>query len=161
MKYLITGGAGFIGSNLSDKLLSEGHDVVIVDNFNDYYDVSIKKNNVRLNQNNPHYQLYKVDIENKEELYQIFTHHKFDAVVHLAARAGVRPSLKIPSDYIKTNILGTLNVLECMQKTSTKKLVFASSSSVYGNCKDSVKKCNNSSLLLMALLTVTILMVLS
>lgn len=134
MKYLVTGGAGFIGSNLVDRLLNNGHDVVAVDNFNDYYDVNIKEKNVRSNLPNPHYVLYRVDIENKNEIAKIFTEHKFDAVIHLAARAGVRPSLEKPMNYVKTNIIGTVNILECMRECGVKKLVFASSSSVYGNC---------------------------
>lgn len=134
MKYLVTGGAGFIGSNLVDRLLNNGHDVVVVDNFNDYYDVNIKEKNVRSNLPNPHYVLYRADIENKDEIAKIFAEHKFDAVIHLAARAGVRPSLEKPMNYVKTNIIGTVNILECMRECGVKKLVFASSSSVYGNC---------------------------
>lgn len=134
MKYLVTGGAGFIGSNLVDRLLNNGHDVVVVDNFNDYYDVNIKEKNVRPNLSNPNYILYRVDIENKNEIAKIFIEHKFDAVIHLAARAGVRPSLEKPMNYVKTNIIGTVNILECMRECGVKKLVFASSSSVYGNC---------------------------
>lgn len=136
MKYLITGGAGFIGSSLSDKLLSAGHDIVVVDNFNDYYDVSIKEKNVSNNLSNPHYVLYRADIENMDSMQNIFKEHKFDAVIHLAARAGVRPSLEKPMEYVKTNILGTVNILECMKNNKIKKLVIASSSSVYGNCKE-------------------------
>ncbi len=136
MKYLITGGAGFIGSNLADKLLADGHDIVVVDNFNDYYDVAIKEANVAQHKNNPHHKLYRVDIENKKALQPIFENQKFDAVIHLAARAGVRPSLERPMDYVKTNILGTVNILECMRENGVKKLVMASSSSVYGNCKE-------------------------
>lgn len=134
MKYLITGGAGFIGSNLADRLLAKGHNVVVVDNFNDYYDVNIKEKNVRPNLSNPNYVLYRADIENKDEIAKIFAEHKFDAVIHLAARAGVRPSLERPMDYVKTNIFGTVNILECMRQYGVKKMVFASSSSVYGNC---------------------------
>ncbi len=136
MKYLITGGAGFIGSSLSDKLLSDGHDIVVVDNFNDYYDVSIKEKNVSNNLSNPHYVLCRADIENMDSMQKVFKEHKFDAVIHLAARAGVRPSLEKPMEYVKTNILGTVNILECMKDSGIKKLVIASSSSVYGNCKE-------------------------
>ena len=136
MKYLITGGAGFIGSSLSDKLLSDGHNIVVVDNFNDYYDVSIKEKNVSNNLSNPHYVLYHSDIENMDSMRNVFKEHKFDAVIHLAARAGVRPSLEKPMEYVKTNILGTVNILECMKDSGIKKLVIASSSSVYGNCKE-------------------------
>lgn len=135
MKYLITGGAGFIGSNLADKLLADGHNVVVVDNFNDYYDTDIKEANVAQHLNNPYYKLYRTDIEDEKSLKDVFEHNQFDAVIHLAARAGVRPSLEKPMDYVKTNIIGTVNILECMKEYNCKKLVIASSSSVYGNCK--------------------------
>ena len=135
MKYLITGGAGFIGSNLADSLLHDGHEVAVIDNFNDYYDVEIKKANVAAQLNNQHYKIYHADIEDMAALQKIFAENKFDAVVHLAARAGVRPSLERPLDYVNSNILGTVNILECMKNNACKKLVIASSSSVYGNCK--------------------------
>ena len=131
---LITGGAGFIGSHLADRLLNDGYIVVVADNFCDYYDVSIKENNVAHNLSNLHYKLYRADIEDMTALKAIFLAHRFDAIVHLAARAGVRPSIANPADYVKTNILGTVNVLECMREHGCKKLVVASSSSVYGNC---------------------------
>ena len=134
MRYLITGGAGFIGSNLADKLLADGNEIVVVDNFNDYYDVSVKETNVAQALQNQNYRLYRVDIEDMPRLEAVFKAHKFDAVVHLAARAGVRPSLENPVEYVKSNILGTVNVLECMRQFGIKKLVIASSSSVYGNC---------------------------
>ena len=135
MHILITGGAGFIGSNLADSLLAQGHKITVIDNFNDYYNPEIKEANVANNLNNPNYKLYRQDIEDLQKLKQIFTENKFDVVVHLAARAGVRPSLENPIAYVKTNIEGTVNILECMKDTDVKKLVFASSSSVYGNCK--------------------------
>lgn len=135
MKYLITGGAGFIGSNLADSLLNDGHEIVVIDNFNDYYDIKIKETNVATQLSNPHYKIYHADIEDMAALQKIFAENKFDAVVHLAARAGVRPSLERPLDYVNSNILGTVNILECMKNNACKKLVIASSSSVYGNCK--------------------------
>ena len=135
MRYLITGGAGFIGSNLADSLLKDGHEITVVDNFNDYYDIRIKEGNVAANLGNTHYKLYRTDIENMTALQKVFAEQKFDAVIHLAARAGVRPSLERPLDYINSNILGTVNILECMRESGCKKLVIASSSSVYGNCK--------------------------
>ncbi|MBR3676492.1 MAG: SDR family NAD(P)-dependent oxidoreductase [Alphaproteobacteria bacterium] len=135
MKYLITGGAGFIGSNLADSLLNDGHEIVVIDNFNDYYDIEIKETNVAAHMNNQHYKIYHADIEDMEALQKIFAENKFDAVVHLAARAGVRPSLERPLDYVNSNIFGTVNILECMKNNACKKLVIASSSSVYGNCK--------------------------
>lgn len=132
---LITGGAGFIGSSLADKLIEQGKEVIVIDNFNDYYDVSLKKSNIKNNLSNPKYRLYQADIEDKQVLGKIFSENKISAVVHLAARAGVRPSLENPLAYIKTNILGTVNILEEMKEHHIKKLVFASSSSVYGNCR--------------------------
>ncbi len=135
MNILITGGAGFIGSNLADKLLSMGHHIVVVDNFNDYYDVRLKEKNISANINNPNYKLYRCDICDMVALGTVFSDNAFDVVVHLAARAGVRPSLENPIAYVETNILGTVNILEQMKAHNIKKLVFASSSSVYGNCK--------------------------
>ena len=131
---LITGGAGFIGSHLADTLLNNGNRVIVVDNFSDFYDVQIKEQNVAHNLPHQNYELKRVDIEDKDALRAVFVAHKFDAVVHLAARAGVRPSLENPAEYVKTNVLGTLNLLECMKDFNCKKLIVASSSSVYGNC---------------------------
>lgn len=134
MNILITGAAGFIGSSLADKLLKEGHSIINVDNFNDYYDVKIKWRNIAQNMNNPNYRLYCLDIENKAELTKVFQNNKIDVVVHLAGRAGVRPSIQAPESYVNTNVLGTVHILELMKDFGVKKLVFASSSSVYGNC---------------------------
>lgn len=130
MKILITGGAGFIGSNLADKLNSLGHEIFIIDNFNDYYSPERKHKNIL----NKPYTVYDADICDLAALDQIFSTHKIDAVIHLAARAGVRPSLENPIAYGQTNLIGTMNVLETMRKYGCKKLLFASSSSVYGNC---------------------------
>ncbi len=134
MTILITGGAGFIGSTLADKLLSMGKKVAVVDNFNDYYDSEIKENNVKSNLNNLQYKLYRGDICNRELMRQIFSENKISTVVHIAARAGVRPSLEDPLEYVRSNIEGSVNILENMKNFGVKKLVFASSSSVYGNC---------------------------
>lgn len=134
MQILVTGGAGFIGSTLSDKLLKDGIKVVVIDNFNDYYDVNLKKQNVEPNLNNPNYKLYQGDICNKELLNKIFSENKIDVVAHLAAWTGVRSSIKNPLEYVNSNIYGTVNILECMKNFDIKKIVFASSSSVYGNC---------------------------
>lgn len=135
MKILITGGAGFIGSSLADSLLAEGNDIVVVDNFNDYYAYEIKEANVKQNLDNPHYHLYKIDLTDKKALKNVFAENNFDTVVHLAGRAGVRPSIERPEDYVESNILATIHILELMKDFNVKKLVFASSSSVYGNCK--------------------------
>lgn len=132
---LVTGGAGFIGSTLIDKLLSDfpGINIINIDNFSDFYNPRIKQKNIENHLKNKNYYLYKTDIENQSDLEKIFNKHKIDIVVHLAARAGVRPSIEDPISYVKTNILGTVNILECIKKYQVPKIVFASSSSVYGN----------------------------
>lgn len=132
---LITGGAGFIGSTLADTLLKENCKVICVDNFCDYYSPELKRNNIAGALLNSNYKLYEVDIENLEELEKIFSENKIDIIVHLAARAGVRPSIEKPVEYMQTNIMGTVNILELMKKYGVKKMCMASSSSVYGNCK--------------------------
>lgn len=134
MNILITGGAGFIGSTLADKLLVEANKVIVIDNFNDYYSPEIKEGNVRVNLNNPMYKLYRGDICDRELVAKIFRENEIDTVVHIAARAGVRSSLEDPLEYVRSNIDGTINILENMKKYNVKKIVFASSSSVYGNC---------------------------
>ena len=135
MHVLITGGAGFIGSTLADRLLLEGHEVSVVDNFNDYYDPALKETNVAANLTNGRYHLHRVDIEDADAIDAVFKALPVDAVVHLAARAGVRPSLENPAAYVKTNVVGTVNVLDALVRNKVRKFVFASSSSVYGNCK--------------------------
>jgi UDP-glucuronate 4-epimerase len=130
---LITGGAGFIGSHLVDRLLAEGGwRITVVDDFNDFYDPAIKRENVRTRLSNPDYQLVEADIRNQTALEQAFGGTAFDCIVHLAARAGVRPSLKEPRLYVETNINGTLNLLELARTRGVKQFVFGSSSSVYG-----------------------------
>lgn len=136
MNILITGGAGFIGSNLADKLLDNGDNIFVIDNFNNFYNKNLKEQNVSHNLNNKKYKLFRINICNKSLLESVFKSNKIDVVVHLAASAGVSPSLKNPQKYIRNNICGTVNILECMKKYNIKKLVFASSSSVYGNCSD-------------------------
>lgn len=131
---LITGGAGFIGSSLADKLLAQGKKVVIFDNFNDNYDPAIKKRNIRQALSYSNCSLCKGDIENIADLDKVFSKGNIETVVHLAARAGVRSSLNSPVNYVKTNILGTVNILEAMKSYGVKQLCMASSSSVYGNC---------------------------
>ena len=130
---LITGGAGFIGSHLVDRLLSDGNwQVSVVDDFNDFYDPAIKRANVRRHQNNQNYRLFEADIRDRAALKQIFQQQTFTCVVHLAARAGVRPSLAQPLLYSETNINGTLNLLELAREHGIQQFVFGSSSSVYG-----------------------------
>ena len=134
MNILITGGAGFIGSNLAEKLIKD-HNIIVIDNFNDYYSPAIKENNIKEILKNPKYKLYRADVRNIEEIKPVFSENSIDCVVHIAASAGVRASIKEPDLFIKNNICATVNVLELMKDFNVKKLVFASSSSVYGNCK--------------------------
>jgi UDP-glucuronate 4-epimerase len=130
---LVTGGAGFIGSHLVDRLLSEGEwQVSVVDDFNDFYDPGIKRANAKLNQNNPNFHLFEADIRDKAALEKVFGDRDFQCIAHLAARAGVRPSLQQPLLYAETNIEGTLNLLELARANDIKQFVFGSSSSVYG-----------------------------
>lgn len=134
--YLITGGAGFIGSTLADRLLNENSKVIVIDNFCDFYDPNIKEKNVLDNINNSNYTLYRGDIRDRELLEEVFSNNKIDGIVHLAAMAGVRPSIENPILYQDVNCMGTQNILEAMKKYNVKNLVMASSSSVYGNTKE-------------------------
>jgi UDP-glucuronate 4-epimerase len=131
--FLITGGAGFIGSHLVDRLLATGVDrITVVDDFNDFYDPQIKRANIRRHLADPRYELAEVDIRNGQALDQSLAGKQFDCIVHLAARAGVRPSLSQPQLYNETNVSGTLNLLEFARHHHVKQFVFGSSSSVYG-----------------------------
>ena len=131
--FLITGGAGFIGSHLVDRLLAtDVEHITVVDDFNDFYDPSIKRANIIEHLKDPRYQLNEVDIRDHQSLEPVFKNNNFDCVVHLAARAGVRPSLSEPQLYTETNINGTLNLLELARQNNIKQFVFGSSSSVYG-----------------------------
>ena len=132
-KLLITGGAGFIGSHLVDRLLqTDVERVEVIDDFNDFYDPSIKRANIREHLKDPRYNISEIDIRDRAALAQVFETNNFDCVVHLAARAGVRPSLSEPQLYAETNINGTLNLLELARQSDIKQFVFGSSSSVYG-----------------------------
>ena len=134
---LITGGAGFIGSHLVDRLLAEGDwRITVIDDLNDFYSPEIKRANIAGHLTNPDYRLVEADIRDTEALAKVFANAGFDVIVHLAARAGVRPSLTQPRLYFETNVTGTLNLLELARIHQVKQFVFASSSSVYGiNCK--------------------------
>ena len=134
--YFVTGGAGFIGSSLAKRLLDEGNNVVVIDNFCDFYNPKIKENNVKELLENPKFKLYRNDIREKETIKKIFDENNIDIIVHLAAMAGVRPSIENPVLYQEVNCMGTQNILEEMKAHSLNKLVMASSSSVYGNCKE-------------------------
>ena len=130
---LVTGGAGFIGSHLVDHLLAEGGwQVTVVDDFNDFYSPEIKRANITEHFTNPNYKLIEADIRDSAAMAALFADNNFDVIVHLAARAGVRPSLSKPKLYAETNINGTLNLLELAKKHGIKQFVFGSSSSVYG-----------------------------
>lgn len=133
MNILVTGGAGFIGSHLIESLLPEDHKVWCLDNFNDYYDPNIKNRNIEKVKDHPNYSLVKGDILDEPLLDSIFSENNLDMVVHLAARAGVRPSVEQPKLYQEVNVRGTINLLEQAKNHAVDKLVIASSSSVYGN----------------------------
>jgi UDP-glucuronate 4-epimerase len=133
---LVTGGAGFIGSHVIDHLLASGYSVINIDNFNDFYFKSIKESNIKGHFKYPeNYKLVREDISNKQFLYHTLKKHDIDGIIHLAARAGVRPSIENPHQYFMDNVIGTQNILDYAKDNNIKKLVMASSSSVYGNNK--------------------------
>ena len=127
---LVTGGAGFIGSHLVEKLVADGHEVTVLDNFNDFYDPEIKRSNIASVLDS--ITLVEGDITDRELVDRVCEEGKFDTIVHLAARAGVRPSIDDPEAYITTNINGTYYLLDAARRNGTKRFVFSSSSSVYG-----------------------------
>ncbi len=130
---LITGGAGFIGSHLVDRLLGEGAwNVTVVDDFNDFYDPSIKRANVSAHLANHNFKVIEADLRDRAALERTFANANYDCIVHLGARAGVRPSLSHPRLYVETNVNGTLNLLELARTSGVRQFVFGSSSSVYG-----------------------------
>jgi|ERR1017187_1849615 UDP-glucuronate 4-epimerase len=133
MRILVTGGAGFIGSHLVEKLLATGHSVAILDDFNDYYDPKIKRENIVGILKDV--AVYHVDLRENGAVRDLFHREKFETVVHLAARAGVRPSIQHPQLYYDTNVNGTLHLLEAARMTGVGRFIFASSSSVYGMAK--------------------------
>ncbi len=132
MKVLITGSAGFIGSNLAGRLLARGDEVIGIDNLNDYYDVNLKKARLARNTTHKNYTDVRVDLENRAEIANIFEKYRPNRVVNLAAQAGVRYSLENPHAYVDTNIVGFVNILEGCRHNGVEHLVYASSSSVYG-----------------------------
>jgi len=132
VKILITGGAGFIGSHLADRRLERGDRVVVLDDFNDFYDPQVKRANVAPHLSNPCYRIVEGDIRDGRLVDSLFQSERFDAVIHLAARAGVRPSIAEPVLYEEVNCVGTLRLLEAAAAHGNPRFLFASSSSVYG-----------------------------
>lgn len=132
-KILITGAAGFIGNELSLRLIAGGQEVVGIDNLNDYYDVSLKQARLQRLKDEPGFRFIKQDIADRAGMEQLFAENQFNVVVNLAAQAGVRYSLKNPAAYVDANLVGFGNILEGCRQTDVKHLVFASSSSVYGS----------------------------
>lgn len=135
-KVLITGAAGFIGFHLSKLLISQGFEVVGIDNMNDYYDVKLKEGRLDLLKSlEGGFSFYKMDLKNKADIDQLFEDNQFDYVVNLAAQAGVRYSITNPYSYVDSNLIGFVNILEACRNNPVKHLLYASSSSVYGGNK--------------------------
>ncbi|MEM6401147.1 MAG: NAD-dependent epimerase [Cyanobacteria bacterium P01_D01_bin.116] len=132
MKILVTGVAGFIGYHLAERLIRDGEEVYGIDNLNDYYDVNLKKARLKQLEPNKNFKFQLLDLNNRQEILQLFQTQNFDSVVNLAAQAGVRYSLENPFAYVDSNLVGFANVLEACRQTQPQHLVFASSSSVYG-----------------------------
>lgn len=132
---IVTGCAGFIGSHLTEKLLALGHQVTGIDNFDPFYDVAVKKQNLSYFIEHPAFRFLELDLANRVQLFDKVT-ERADLIVHLAGKAGVRPSIDDPMAYITANVVATQNVLDLMKERGIVKMAFASSSSVYGNCKE-------------------------
>ncbi|MBK5463482.1 NAD-dependent epimerase [Peribacillus sp. TH27] len=132
MKILVTGAAGFIGFHLTKRLLAQDINVIGVDNTNDYYDVNLKNDRLKILEKNPKFEFYKMDISNKEKLNQIFKDRSIHIVINLAAQAGVRYSIDNPDSYVNSNLVGFVNILEACRQYNVEHLIYASSSSVYG-----------------------------
>ena len=132
MKILVTGAAGFIGMTTSLRLLARGDEVVGIDNLNDYYEVSLKENRLKRLTGHANFRFVKLDVAERPGMEKLFAEEKFDKVIHLAAQAGVRYSLKNPHAYVDSNLVGFMNILEGCRHNHVQHLVYASSSSVYG-----------------------------
>jgi len=135
MKILVTGGAGFIGSAVTKKLIARGDKVVIIDNFNNYYNPKLKKDRLKIFLKGYKFKLYRGDIRDQKFLEKVFKAEKIDKIIHFAAMAGVRYSIQYPHEVADVNVMGSINLLELSVKYKIKNFVFASSSSVYGNNK--------------------------
>ncbi|MBK8483311.1 MAG: GDP-mannose 4,6-dehydratase [Saprospiraceae bacterium] len=133
MKILVTGAAGFIGSHVCERLLKQGHEVIGIDNFDTFYSLEIKEQNIQYLNTQSNFKLYRIDIRNVEALYEVFSNNQIQAIIHLAAKAGVRPSILQVHDYMEVNVLGLTNLLELCKTFQVMRFIFASSSSVYGN----------------------------
>ena len=131
MHFLVTGGAGFIGSHLSEYLINQGHQVSVIDNFDTFYSRTLKEKNIEKLMENPLFELFELDIRDYDGMMNQLA-DDYDAIIHLAAKAGVRPSIEAPMEYQTVNVNGTQNMLEFAKNKNIKKIVFASSSSVYG-----------------------------
>lgn len=136
MTLLVTGATGFIGYFVCEELLKNGHKVIGIDNMNPYYDVGLKEGRLNLLQKSESFEFHKVDLTDRESLKEVFQKHKFDKVINLAAQAGVRYSLENPQAYIDSNVSGFLNVILLSKEFGISHLVYASSSSIYGNNKE-------------------------
>lgn len=132
MKFLVTGAAGFIGFHVSQRLLAAGHQVVGIDNLNDYYDVSLKQARLDQNTQHPDFIFVKMDLADRQAISSLFVEHAFERVIHLGAQAGVRYSIENPHAYAEANLIGHLNILEGCRHHKIGHLLYASSSSVYG-----------------------------
>ncbi|MBO0998530.1 NAD-dependent epimerase [Bacillus sp. SD075] len=132
MNILVTGAAGFIGFHLTKRLIAQDINVIGVDNINDYYDVFLKENRLKILEENPDFEFHKIDLLNKEKLNQLFIDRTIDIVINLAAQAGVRYSIDNPDSYVNSNLVGFVNILEVCRQNNVKHLIYASSSSVYG-----------------------------
>lgn len=140
MAVLVTGGAGFIGSNLVDRLLEENREVLCLDDFNNDYDPGIKRKNIEHNTGNKNFKLIEVDIRKRKELENAIKKYEINRVVHLAAKTNPRLSIKKPELYLHDNITGTTNLLELCRNLDIKNFIFGSSSSVYGDAKPPFKE---------------------
>jgi UDP-glucuronate 4-epimerase len=137
MNILVTGGAGFVGSHLCDRLIEQGHKVICLDSFDEFYPKAIKKENIRELKENSKFHLITGDVRDTDNLIDILTTKKVEMIVHLAGKCGAVNSLKNPLDYISSNVNGTVSILEAAKEAEITKLIFSSSSTVYGNGLDS------------------------
>lgn len=135
MKVLVTGAAGFIGSNLADKLCKRGDEVIGLDNFNDYYDPAKKRANERRLETHPNFKMIEADVRDRPRMIEILGAERFDSVAHLAAMAGVRPAVESPEFYVEVDYNGTQHLMDAARFSDVGNFVFASTSSVYGNTK--------------------------